>query len=276
MRILALAAAALVVLLILTLAARYTDKFRDGIAWQTLAKTARGITATFDPAMLAGLPEPARRYFTFSIAPGTRLSPVATFEMEGEMGLGDKSAPNYQPMTAKQILAPPLGLVWRMKAGAISGSDGAMPDTSWTRFWLFNLVPVVRASGDPDHHRSAFGRVVAEAAFWTPAALLPSETVTWQGLTANTARATITANGFTQFVEITVDHRGAPTQVLIDRWSNANPSKTWQLQPFGGTLSDYDTFDGFTVPTRVEGGNFFGTDAYFPFFKANVTAMRFL
>lgn len=276
MRYVFFAAAALAVLMILTLAVHYTDKFRDGIAWQTLAKQAEGVSATFDPAMVAGLPEPARRYFAFSIAPGTRLSPVAVFEMEGEMGLGDKADPKYQPMSARQILAPPHGLVWRMKAGPISGSDGAMPDTSWTRFWLFNLVPVVRVSGDADHHRSAFGRVVAEAAFWTPAALLPSDTVRWDARGPDRARATVTANGFSQWVEITVDARGAPTEVLIERWSNANPLKAYRLQPFGGRLSDYAEFDGFTVPTRVEGGNFFGTGDYFPFFKATVTAMRFL
>ena len=276
MRFVIFAAAALAFILVLTLAARYTDKFRDGVAWQTLAKTAEGVIATYDPAMVAQLPEPARRYFGFSIAPGTRLSKVAVFEMEGEMGMGDISDPKYQPMTAKQILAAPDGLVWRMKAGAISGSDAAMPDTSWTRFWLFNLVPVVRISGDPDHHRSAFGRVVAEAAFWTPVALLPSDTVSWEPRGPDSARATVTAHGFTQWVEITVDSRGAPTRVLIDRWSNANPDKTYRLQPFGGTLSDYETFDGFRVPTRVEGGNHFGTDAYFPFYKASITGMRFL
>ena len=276
MRIVIFVAAILALLLILTLAVRYIDKFRDGIAWQTLAKTAQDITATYDPSIVAHLPEPARRYFNFSIAPGTRLSGVAVIEMQGQIGLGDKANPNYQPMSARQILAPPHGLVWRMKAGLISGSDGAMPDTSWTRFWLFNLVPVVRTSGDPDHHRSAFGRVVAEAAFWTPAALLPSETVTWDARGPNRSRATITANGLTQWVEITVDDQGAPTEVVIERWSNANPTQTWQIQPFGGALSEHREFGGIRVPTRVEGGNFFGTDAYFPFFKATVTDLQFL
>lgn len=263
-------------ILVLLLLWRGSDVVRAGAAWARLARSAPNDARAYDPAMIAHLPEPARRYFGFSIAPGTRLSPVAVFEMDGEMGMGDKSDPRYQPMSAKQILAAPGGLIWRMKAGSISGSDAAMPDTSWTRFWLFNIVPVVRISGDRDHRRSAFGRVVAEAAFWTPAALLPSDTVTWDARGANRARATVTAHGFTQWVEITVDDRGAPTQVLIDRWSNANPDKTYRLQPFGGTLSDHREFDGFRVPTRVEGGNHFGTDAYFPFYKATITGMRFL
>ena len=276
MRIILYVALALALLLVFGLAFRAVDWMRDRAAWMRLAATAPTDAGAFDPAMVADLPEPARRYFTFSIQPGTPLSPVAEFEMEGELGLGEKADPRYRPMRARQILAPPHGLVWRLNAGPISGSDGAMPETSWTRFWLFSLVPVVRVAGDRDHHRSAFGRVVAEAAIWTPAALLPSETVTWESLGPDKARAHMKGPSCEQWVEITVNAKGAPVEVKIDRWSNANPEKTYRLQPFGGTLADHRNFGGFRVPTRVDGGNHFGTDDYFPFFKAIVTDMRFL
>lgn len=254
---------------------RGSDTLRAASAWKRLAKMAEGETRTYDPAMIADLPEPAQRYFRFTIRPGTKLSSVAVFEMEGEMGLGDKTDPKYQPMRAKQILAPPHGLVWRMTAGPISGSDGATQGTSWTRFWLFHVIPVVRVAGDPDHFRSAFGRVVSEAAFWTPAALLPSDTVTWSEQGPDTARATFTHGGLTQSVDVTVDGEGMPVQVLIERWSNANADKVFRLQPFGGVLSEPEDFGGFRIPTRVEGGNLIGTKDYFPFFKAKVTKLEF-
>lgn len=254
---------------------RGSDALRAGAAWARLAGPAEGGARSFDLAMIADLPEPAQRYFRFTIAPGTRLGSVAVFEMEGQLGLGDKSDPKYQPMRARQILAPPHGLVWRMRAGAISGSDGATPDTSWTRFWLFHLLPVVRISGDPDHHRSAFGRVVAEAAIWTPAALLPSDTVTWSGLGPDTARATFVLGSYTQWVDVTVDADGAPVKVRIERWSNANPDKVFRLQPFGGFLGEPETFGGYRIPTRIEGGNLIDTEGYFPFFRAKVTALDF-
>lgn len=266
-------------LVILTLLAalilwRVTDTLRAGAAWARLAKLADGENRVFDLAMVADLPEPARRYFAFTIRPGTRLSRVTTFEMTGEMGLGTKEDPKYQPMRARQILAPPDGLVWRLNAGIVSGSDGALPDTSWTRFWLFHILPIVRISDDADHLRSAFGRVVAEAAFWTPASLLPSDNVTWEHREDNVARAVVTFGDFTQWVDIKVRADGAPVQVVIERWSNANADATYRSQPFGGTLSEHRDFGGYRVPTRVEGGNLFGTDAYFPFFKADLTSWR--
>ena len=137
-------------------------------------------------------------------------------------------------------------------------------------------MPVVRISDDPDHHRSAFGRVVSEAAFWAPAALLPSDHVTWEARSDDVARATVTFGEFTQWVDITVAPDGAPVKVVISRWSNANPEAEYRLQPFGGMLSEYEDFGGYRLPTRVDGGNLIDTDEYFPFFRAKVTSLEFL
>ncbi|MDU8943732.1 DUF6544 family protein [Rhodophyticola sp. MJ-SS7] len=262
--------AVLLAALLALLAWRYADHRADAAAWLRLADLAQPNGATFDPAQLAGLPEPAHRYFTYTIAPGTPIRTAVRIEMTGTLGLGTKDAPKYQPMNASQILSPPHGLVWKVRTGPLSGSDGALPDGSWTRFWLLNLIPVVRAHG-PDHHRAAFGRVIAEAAFWSPTSLLPGEGVTWSEVDPDTARATVTLGAFSQVVDITVDASGAPKSVFIQRWSNENPERTFREQPFGGTPSEFRDFGGYRLPTRVEGGNHFGTPAYFPFFKARVT-----
>ena len=253
---------------------RTLDRYADTAAWQQLRATQVAPPQTYRSAMTAALPEPARRYFAFTIADGTPLYTVVEIDMRGELGLGTKEAPAYRPMTARQILAPPHGLVWRLRSGAIAGSDGALPERSWTRFWLAGLLPVVRAQG-PDHHRSAFGRVIAEGAFWAPATLLPDAGVRWEALDADSARAVVSFAGFEQAVDITVDAAGAPVRVTIPRWSNANREQVYREQPFGGDLSEFRDFEGYRLPTRVEGGNHIGTPDYFPFFRADVTAIRF-
>jgi len=253
---------------------RGLDLRTDSTVWNRLINTESGDRRTYDPAMVADLPEPARRYFNYCIQPGTPIHNVVEIDMTGELGLGSKDEPNYRPMQAWQILAPPHGLVWKLKTGTISGSDGTTPQNSWTRFWLFGLVPVVRASG-PDHHRSAFGRVVAEGAFWAPASLLPGEHVRWEALDDTSARAIVRFGDFEQAVDIIVDESGAPRRVIIQRWSNLNPEKEFRAQPFGGELSKFEDFGGYRLPTRAEGGNHIGTPDYFPFFKADVTAIRF-
>ncbi len=254
---------------------RWSDHRADAVQRSHLLAFQPATPALFDPAMIEHLPEPARRYFLFTIAPNTPLYTVADISMVGQFSLGTKDAPNYMQMRAQQTLAAPHGFVWEMSASRgplrISGSDSG----SWTRFWAMGLIPVARLGGNPDHARSAFGRYVAEAVFWTPAALLPGPGIDWEPVDATTARVVITHGGLQQAVELSVDAAGCPRIVRFLRWSDANAAKVYRLQPFGGYLSEFRTFAGFTLPTHVEAGNHFETDEYFPFFCVDVSDVRF-
>lgn len=258
---------------------RWRDKAKDKAVWRQLEALRIENPAVFDPSMVDGLPEPARRYFLYTIRPDTRLRTVCRISMRGQFGLGTKAAPNYLPMQAEQVLASPDGFLWTLKAGKgllrITGSDAAIGPASWSCFWLAGIIPVARAGGTPDHARSAFGRHVAEAVFWTPAALLPKEGVVWEAVDGTTARVTVSRGDQQQTVQVTVDDYGRPVKVSFQRWSDANPDKTYRLQPFGGYLSNFREFDGFTLPTRVEAGNFFEQEDYFPFFLIDVTGISF-
>lgn len=257
----------------------WRDRRADRTLWRELAARQPAAPERFSPEMTAGLPEPARRFFAFAIAEGAPLHIVAEIGMTGELSLGQPGRAQTMPMRARQLLAAPHGFVWRAEASArmlrMAGSDALGPERSWSRFRLFGLIPVARAGGTADHARSAFGRLVAEALFWTPAALLPGPGVDWQAVDADTARVTLRRGDLEQAVDIRIGADGEPLEAVFQRWSDANPDRRWQLQPFGGVLSDYRTFDGIRVPTRVEGGNFFGTPDYFPFFRARVEAVRY-
>ena len=254
---------------------RFLDHRADREAMHQLMSVQPVQPAPFDPRMTSDLPEPARRYFLYTIKPGTPLYRVAKISMSGRFGMGTRTKPGYIPMKATQILAMPAGFIWKMRARRglmmLSGSDSE----SWTRFWLMGLLPVARMGGNPDHTRSAFGRYVAEAVFWTPAAVLPGPGVEWEQVDTDCARLIVRHRDLVQSVDVTVAPDGQPTRVCFDRWSNANPEKQHRLQPFGGYLSEFHSFAGFRLPTHVEAGNHFGTDQYFPFFVADVTEVLF-
>jgi hypothetical protein len=243
------------------------------------ALSARPAPARFDPAMLDGLPPLARRYLTWAIAPGTVLSPVVCLQMRGRFVLNGKGL----PMRARQVLAPPHGLVWRAHIGqgigAVSGSDGLLalpgqPARSWTRFRALGLVPVARAGGTPDHLRSAATRAVMEAV-WCPASLLPQAGAVWRDLDGAQAEVGYPALTGVAPMHLELAEDGAPRTLVAARWSDANPQRRWQLQPFGGRVLAHGSFGGFRIPTHVELGNHWGTPAYAPFFEAEVTAADF-
>lgn len=250
------------------------DRRADRAEWNRLASLQPSDLALFAPDMVVGLPEPARRYFTYMIEPGTPLLPVAEIDMTGQFSLGTRDDPAYQQMEARQILAAPEGFVWSMRTREgmpLSGSDTGR----WTRFRVFGLIPVARLGGDPDHARSAFGRYAAEAAIWAPASLLPGPGITWEAVDDDTARFTVRHGDLSQAVELTVDSEGRPVTAVFQRWSNANPDKEHRLQPFGAVMSDFRAVGGYRLPFRVEAGNMYGTDAYHAFFLADVTEIRF-
>lgn len=254
---------------------RMLDHLRDRAETARLHAAQPSDPNLFQHEMIADLPEPAARFFRFSIAEGTPLSSIATIKMKGQFSLGSKDRPNYMAMQASQVLAAPTGFIWKMRAQSghlrLSGSDSL----TWTRFWMGGLLPVARSGGDADHARSAFGRMVAEAVFWTPAAVLPSRNVSWEPLDRDTARVTVRHNDMVQSADVSVASNGQPTKVIFQRWTDANPDKVYRLQPFGGYLSRFQEFQGYRLPTHIEAGNHFGTDAYFPFFVADVTEISF-
>jgi hypothetical protein len=261
-----------------TAALRLADRRRAARACARLMERRLSEPAPFAPAMGEGLPEPARRYLRYAIAPGVPLRLVAEIEMTGVFGLGNRDAPRYLPMRAHEILAPPHGFVWLPSIGAglvrFAGSDGCVDDEAWTRFWLMGVVPIVRPAMTPDLVRAARARALAEA-LWVPAALLPRHGARWEPIDAERARVVFAIAGERFALDLTVAADGRPIALATERWSNANPERTYRFQPFGGTIDEMGAFAGYRVPMRIAVGNHFGTDAYFPFFRTEWVSVAY-
>jgi hypothetical protein len=253
---------------------RILDRRAEAREWRRLAGLQPFAPAHFSAALVADIPEQARRYFLHAIAPGTPLLPVTQIAMSGQFSLGTQARPDYRPMTARQILAAPDGFVWAMRTRGgmpLSGSDTGR----WTRFRIFGLIPVARLGGTRDHARAAFGRFVAEAVIWAPASLLPRPGVRWEATGRDTARVTVGRGELCQSVDVRLDAVGRPVEVHFERWSDANSERQYRLQPFGAVMSDFRDVEGYCLPFHVEAGNMFGTPAYYPFFLADVEEIRF-
>lgn len=79
---------------------RQSDRRADAAEMARLRAFQPKAPALFDPAMVADLPEPARRYFFHAIAASKPLFTVAKIEMTRQFSLGTKDTPNYLPMRA--------------------------------------------------------------------------------------------------------------------------------------------------------------------------------
>jgi hypothetical protein len=238
--------------------------------WLSLSQPT-GQPDAFEPAMLAGLPEPARRWLTHAIAPGTPLFGTVDLTMRGQIRLGA-----WRPFTARQVLAPPSGFIWaataRLFGLPVRGFDRYSRGSGQMRWRLLGLIPVMAGTGSDVTH-SAAGRLAGEAV------LLPTafRHARWSpGPTADTATATWRIDQHTQDVDLQIDAHGRLRSLVEQRWGNPDRAPFGRY-PFGVTVEAEGTFAGITIPARFRAGWWWGTDRQDDgeFFRAHITDATF-
>jgi len=230
----------------------------------------------FEPRMVADLPEPARRYFLHAIRPGTPLAQSVRLTMTGEMRLGLRQP--WLRLRARQTFAPPAGFVWEATVGRglirFAGADAYANGQGRVAFRLWDLVPIVRASG-PAISRAARGRLAIES-IWQPAALLPRQGVAWTSIDDRTARAVVTIDGEALPLTLTVAKDGSLESAAMERWGNLTPDGRYAAIPFGVDVLAERTFGGYTVPSGVRVAWWYGTNHQFDFFHAEISGAAYL
>ena len=238
--------------------------------WLRLAATT-GEPPGFDPAMIAALPQPARRWLAHAIMPGTPLWQTAVLSMAGQIRLG-----RWRPFTATQILAPPAGYIWaataRLAGLPVTGYDRLSSGTGQMRWRLLGLIPVMTAAG-PDITRSAAGRLAGEIA------LIPTAfgRATWtQGEHPGTAAAGWRFGEDVETAELRAGDDGQLLEVTVHRWGNPGGGP-FRRCPFGVSVQAEADFGGVTIPSRFTAGWWHGTSrqAEGEFFRAHITDAQF-
>jgi len=235
-------------------------------AWRAL-EGLRG-SEPFSEEAVAHLPEPARRYLLHAIAPGTPVAPGMRLSMQGSIRLGGR----WLPMRAEQLLAPPVGFVWRpqMDLGPLgfSGADSWFEGEGRVQFWTLGIIPVANQAG-PDISRAAAGRLAIET-LWAPTTLL-GPGVRWESAGEDTARFTLDVGGDPMTVTLELAKDGALRATSMLRWGHPENRGRFEPVPFGGEVEEERSFGGYTLPSRVRVGWGFGTPRFDASFHAVLT-----
>jgi hypothetical protein len=225
----------------------------------------------FSADMVEGLPEPARRFFLHSIAPGTPLASRLRWTYSGELRPG-KGLP-WLPLKAQQVLVAGRGFVWQARVGRgplfLTGDDHYLDGKSRMLIKLFGLFPVVNASGE-DIARSAMGRLLIEC-FAMPSTLLPGENVSIEEVDDSRFTVQVHHRGQTTPFTLTVSESGQLQSIELPRWGNLTVDRSYQYIPYGGTVSDDRTFGGYTIPGKASVGWWFGEPDYLEVVRLTIT-----
>ena len=216
--------------------------------WESAPKSDR----PFNPESLINLPNLARRYLECAIAPGTPLASAVRLWMHGEIKLGK----HWHPFKAEEVICWDRGMIWQatteMNGLPILGDDrivDGVGEAKWNTIY---------GSGE-DITRSCVGRVHSES-MWLPSVLCNPDII-WTELNASQVQATFTALGEPAKITLTVSNQGVLEQIKVDRWGNPDAG-AFQYNDFGGIVEKIGSFEGYTIPTQLRGGWFFGSDRF--------------
>ena len=227
----------------------------------------------FECKQVSGLPEAARRYLEHVIAPGTKLASAVRLRMHGEIKLR-----GWLPFTAEEVIHWDRGFIWAASVSVhglpIRGSDRIVDGQGAMRWKLLGIIPVLTAAG-PQITRSAVGRLQGESV-WLPSVLCGTDVV-WTAQDSLHPHSRFTVRGEPAALDLSLDDQGRVKTVKLPRWGNPEGGN-YHYVDFGILAEEENTFAGYTIPTRLRAGWYFGTGRFESegeFFRATIDDAKY-
>ena len=198
--------------------------------------------------MLAGLPEPARRYLRYTGVVGRPLVDTVRVRQRCRM----RPAPNgfSFPIVAEQWYSvEPPGFIWDATvpvAGipVVRARDGYIERRGLITIKAGSLIPFVDASG-PEMDQASLLRHLSEMA-WFPSAFL-RDRVAWDAIDDTTVRVSITDGDRRATGTLEIDTEGRLVAFRSER--HAMVGKAFELRPWSAPTYAYGEFEGLRLPT---------------------------
>lgn len=231
----------------------------------------------FDPAEVADLPPPVRRFFAQALTPGQRMVGRASCRQDGTFLV--RAPGTWRPFRAVETFgASPPAFEWRARIRLLPGVAITVRDTlrdgrGAVSARLLGILSLASAAGTPAIAVGALQRYLAEAVL-LPTALLPREGVAWGALDERRARASLSAGAVTASLEFTFGADGLVESVFApDRPRDLGGGRTAPTA-WCGRWWDPVAHEGMRVPSRgaVE---WLLADGPLPYWRASVAALEF-
>jgi hypothetical protein len=234
---------------------------------------------TFSEEMLAGLPDPARRYLRHAIRPGAVLASQVRLTLQAGVKIRktDQEAP-YRTYRFEEVLTAGRGLWGR---GWVEGASLPKSASFWYsdgdaagRDALLDVYPTLQNSG-AEFTRVLKSRFLYELT-WIPTAFLPQRGARWEALDDERARVMVELDGEIMTLELRVDADGRLLEAAADRWGSVgNAQGHFSYIPFGMAVDEEKTFGDYTIPTILWGGWWYRTERYVESTRAIVETADF-
>lgn len=211
--------------------------------------------ANYNAHVLEGLPAPVRKYLRAVLQDGQAKLKSGQISTEGEFLL-DADKDKWVPFAATQwFTANPPAFDWNARMPMMPGVNVYVRDAyakgeGILHAAMFGLIDLADIRGTIDAAQGELMRYLAEAT-WMPTVLLPSQTLRWEAVDDNKARATLTDGAVSVSLEFRFNADGLVDLIYSPACSRAVGKElipaSWQ-----GRFWNYQNHGGMRVPTEGE------------------------
>jgi hypothetical protein len=224
---------------------------------------------------LVGLPEPVRRYLRHALPVGAPLASLVKLQLRQEIkARKTDSASEAHILEVEQ---------WLSRAGSVGEGVLRRGLGRHATFWYLDGkgagretslgYPLISNTGP--HSVKVLQRRFLHELILLPPALLPDQGVTWTALDDRRIRAELSLDGEKATLDLTIGPDGNLLEAVSQRWASVGTGGVFQDIPFGFVVDGERSFDGYTIPSRLRGGFWYGTDRYVESFHLEIEAARF-
>ena len=210
-----------------------------------------------DAATFDALPAPVARYLQRAVPACRAAISGVTLRQHGQLRTSVETE-RWMTFTASHAakVGEP-GFIWDAQIKVmpflhIHVVDALRHGVASGRVRLMSVLRVAGETGTPELNSGALHRYLAEAV-WYPAALLPSDRLTWSAIDEFTALATLKEGAIEVALEFRFADDGEVESVFTPaRWGTFDGE--YQQKPWEGHFSNYRQVDGVLMPMRGEAG----------------------
>jgi hypothetical protein len=201
--------------------------------------------------MVGALPEPARRFLTYTGVIGRPFVRTVRLKQTGRIQVA-AGRPWFALRAEQHFSVWPPGFVWQAVVPAealplLRAKDSFLDGSGRMLITAAGLVPMVDATG-LEFDQGEMVRFLSEM-MWFPTAFL-GENVSFEPVDDGSARVSLTHRGQTATGTIFVDEDGTVTRFEADRYYPGDDGKP-SLRRWSTPVDAYGEFNGLRVPVRV-------------------------
>jgi len=220
----------------------------------------------FSEAMLAELPELARRYFSFALPLNSYLPSRCELEMQGRVAMGGPRWPRFQRLKAREIFALPQDLSWSAQIGPLwRGYDICEAERQLSAFLCLQTPDM-----SLPRQLLLMARSLADL-LWMPASLLPRFGAHWEALDSNSALISKRLGGQELKMRLQMASDGYPLSLVVVEADEAVPLE----HAIGIEVRGVEAFGDFRLPARIAGIAGFESPYRFEFLELQLSRAHY-